>query len=519
MPRYVMASRRAGKFTRAAKEASIRSFESFSSGVIRPSAGISILKEAEPRREDARRITIFDAATENIAEIAARLPDDVILEPEYFYQPTVVQPLGLNRRRDIAAAESVSVFGADAAMLFRVRGGGGEPLEHAEVILSLRNGPLTDRVSGVTDANGEVTLRFSSLFTPTFALAIPYHGFWTAAVFAPSGTTAITCPKLPSDGPQDWRHKAVGAPPVFDETLGSGIHVGVIDTGCGPHPNLAHVEDAGAVIDGLFSTAPGAGADIDSHGTHVCGIVGAQQGEKGAFAGIAPGCRLTSIRVFPDPSGASNADIAGAIDVLSMEHDVDIINMSLGGPNSSLIIGDSIIDAVERGTLCIAAAGNSGGPVEFPAQHVQCLAISAIGLLGEAPAGTLSSLRVPDAPDEIGLENLFIANFSCRGPEIELAGPGVGVISTVPERHGIEQPYAGMDGTSMASPAVAGAVAAILSRNPTYAGLQRNQARTAFAYTLARQFARDIGLRAEFQGRGVPHMGGINPVGDVSIVS
>ena len=518
MARYVMASRRSGKFTASAKNEAIRSFQSFSTDVIRSSDGISKMSETTPIHEDGRRITIFEATSDHVSEIASKLPDDVILEPEYRYHPTVVQPMGLNRLNDISVANGTSVFGNDASMLFRVRGGG-QPLEHAEVILNLRNGPLTDQVTGTTDSSGEITLQFSSLFTPTVALAIPYHGFWTTVAFAPSGTTSITCPKLPSDGPQDWRHKVLGSPRVFDNTLGQGINVGVIDTGSGPNGNLSHVQDAGSVIDGQFNGAAGAGADVESHGSHVCGILGARPHDKGDFAGIVAGCNLTSVRVFADGSGASNADIATAIDILSVDHSADIINMSLGGPSSSLIIADSILDAVERGTLCVAAAANSGGNVEFPARHDQCLAVSAIGLLGEAPTGTLSSLRIPDEQDEIGLENLFMATFSCRGPEIELAGPGVGIISTVPERHGLSRPYAGMDGTSMASPAVSGAIAAILSRNPTYTNLPRNQARTEFARILARQFARDVGLGAELQGRGMPNMGGINPNRDVMLVA
>ena len=126
---------------------------------------------------------------------------------------------------------------------------------------------------------------------------------------------------------------------------------------------------------------------------------------------------------------------------------------------------------------------------------------------------------MPSNPAEIGFENLFIATFSCRGPEIELAGPGVAVIATVPERHGLTRPYAVMDGTSMASPAVSGAVAAILSRNPTYASLPRNAVRSEFARSLAQQFARDIGLSANLQGRGMPNMAGVVPNRNVTLTS
>jgi subtilisin family serine protease len=169
---------------------------------------------------------------------------------------------------------------------------------------------------------------------------------------------------LPQDGPLAWWHRALGVSDP-DPTRGSGIKVGVIDTGVGPHGCLSHVTSVGSFIDLVFNG--GGGADVESHGSHVCGTIGARPENDLDFMGIAPGVDLFSARVFPPGRGANQADIADALDSLSKDHQVDLINLSLGAPSPSNIERDAIRDALERGTLCVCAAANSAGPVEFPA--------------------------------------------------------------------------------------------------------------------------------------------------------
>jgi subtilisin family serine protease len=277
--------------------------------------------------------------------------------------------------------------------------------------------------------------------------------------------------------------------------------VGVIDTGHGPHPALAHVIDVGAFIDGQHEAAP-AGRDVASHGSHVCGTIGSNADPQGTdFIGIAPGADLFCARVFRDAdSGANQADIANAIDEMSKVHRVDLINLSLGAPVGSEIEHDAIIDAFERGTVCVCAAANSGGDVEFPARYPECLAISALGRAGEAPEGTLSATRLPLTADRFGDQNLFLANFSCFGPEIAAAAPGVGVIATVPARAGMAAPYAAMDGTSMASPAACGALAVLLSRVPEYQALNRDSTRSLAARQILRDHLRASAWHRSFRG-------------------
>ena len=118
------------------------------------------------------------------------------------------------------------------------------------------------------------------------------------------------------------------------------------------------------------------------------------------------------------------------------------------------------------------------------------------------PAEVLDG-AVPREPDKFGDDGLYLADFSCFGPEISCAAPGVGIISTVPERHGLTAPYRAMNGTSMASPAACGALAVLLSGSDQYKNLPRDESRAAMARTILRARCRDIGLKAEYQGHGV----------------
>ena len=130
-----------------------------------------------------------------------------------------------------------------------------------------------------------------------------------------------------------------------------------------------------------------------------------------------------------------------------------------------------------------------------------------MGLLGWGTPGSQASMAVPSEPNKFGDDSLFLANFSCFGPEITCGGAGVGLISTVPARHGLAAPYAPMNGTSMASPAVCGALAALLSNDYEYKALPRNQTRAERARAILRTSCTDIGLMFNFQGHGLPQVG------------
>jgi len=289
--------------------------------------------------------------------------------------------------------------------------------------------------------------------------------------------------------------------------LGRGIRIGVVDTGAGPHPCLRHIEYIGAFLGGN-AFPPSLAADVGEHGSHVCGTIGARPAEVGHYAGVAPGCDLLVARVFQGPeTGASNADIANAIDALSQQHGADLINLSLGADIPSQVVQLAIQEAADRGTLCICAAGNNGGAVLYPAAFPEAVAVAALGLAGWGPRGSLSAARLPADGTLLGHRNLYAANFTSHGGAIGCAAPGVGILAAVPNRHGAVPLHAAMDGSSMASPVACGALAALLSRDASYRALPRDARRTEASRQILAEALYTVGLPSEYEGRGMPQLG------------
>jgi subtilisin len=281
------------------------------------------------------------------------------------------------------------------------------------------------------------------------------------------------------------------------DDAGAGVTVGVIDTGIAAHPDLNVQGGANTVVGENESDF---GDNGEGHGTHVAGIIAARGVPPNGIRGLAPGVNLRSYRVFGKNSGeASNYAIAKAID-RAVDDGCDLINMSLGGGQPDEATKAAIEDARARGTLVMVAAGNDGrAAVSFPASDALALAVSALGRKGTFPLDATERGEVarPFGTDK----NNFVAEFSNIGPEIDLIGPGVGILSTVPGG------YAPMSGTSMACPAVTGAAARILAARADILSLPRNPARSDEMARVVLQSARSLGLGARFEGQGLPSTG------------
>lgn len=498
--KYVMANRRAGKFHETEKRASRESAERALSLMSTFSDSVG---QHTPEDPLARLVAVFEAAPEEVTAKAAQLGPDVILEEERLRYPSVSVPLDLMT----AATQAAFVPPATVTQTLRVTvRGNGVPLANAEVFLFIRGpgGRMGRRVAR-SEATGNASFSFPTQWMPTALLVDPWAQFWPVVVRGPYDGIVVDAPALPALDDNVWWRTLLGAN-APNAGAGAGVTVGVIDTGCGPHLHLDHVRGIGAFLGGNVDRTPAAAADIAKHGTHVCGIIGARRTGPGV-RGIAAEADLLVARVFPAPMwpdepAANQGDTANAIDTLSRELSADLINMSLGGAESQ-IEHDAIQDAAERGTLCVCAAGNSAGPIEYPGAFPESVAVSALGLLGWAPPGTLSATRYPTDSDRYGDQRLFLANFSCFGQETDTAAPGVGIVSTVPVRDGVPA-FAAMDGTSMASPAACGTLAAVLSSSQDYLALSRSLDRSEYARRLLRQACRYVGLPEHYEGRGVP---------------
>jgi len=398
-------------------------------------------------------------------------------------------------------AEPIAAAGTDRTLSVTVKGRRRShvPLEGAEVHVFLQAGfGLRDRMVARTDGKGTARFRFSARYDVLAVFAAPYGEYWPQKVRGvTTNRVELLCEPLP-DGPTHWWHKAHGLGPDAEEIP---VSVGVVDSGCGPHPALEHVNDLGAVIDG----APLAnGADTGTHGTHVCGTIGARPAPRrgGTVWGAAPGAAHRSMRVFDAASPTANqGDIADAIDTLVLEAGVDLINLSLGGARS-LIIEDAIANATANGVLCVCAAGNDGGPVTHPAAGEFTVAVAAIGKLGFVPDSADPAL--PGDPRLYGRFPYHSADFSNFGDAVNVCAPGVGVTATVPARFGQAAPYAAMNGTSMAAPCAVETLATLLGRDEGFAAMPRNRERARYARVTLLAAARSIDLPRSHEGSGLP---------------
>ncbi len=177
--------------------------------------------------------------------------------------------------------------------------------------------------------------------------------------------------------------------------------------------------------------------DDYGHGTHVAGIAVAAANNGVGITGIAPGARVMPIKVLDQYGTGWYSDIAAGI-LYAADNGARVINLSLGGVSDSQTLREAVDYARSRGVLVVAATGNSGGGVLYPAAYGPVLAVAATDLNDQR------------------------ASFSNFGPQVDLAAPGVNIYSTWPWVTG----YFTESGTSMAAPHVSGAAALIWSYQP-----------------------------------------------------
>lgn len=264
-------------------------------------------------------------------------------------------------------------------------------------------------------------------------------------------------PRLPA-APNDalfnkqWHHKTIGSVPAWAKQKGSkNVLVAIVDTGvdCG-HPDLAANIDTSKT----FSAYNDSGCeDMQGHGTHVAGTVGAVTDNQIGVAGVAPDITLMSAKVLSNSGSGSYASVAAGI-VAAADAGADIISMSLGGPSNSAVITEAIKHAISKGALPVAAMGNDGN--ERPSYPAAIDGVFSVG------ATAINDQR---------------ARFSQYGSHIDIAAPGVNIMATFP-RNASGMPgkdYGAISGTSMATPIVSAVAALVMSQNP---GISPEQVKT-----------------------------------------
>lgn len=429
---------------------------------------------------------LIEMPAEQLAELRAAQPDLKIASVMYYTIAVAPRPKIAKSyvAATVMAAPSMTIRVCDAA--------NGAPISGATVI-AFSNFEARTGAQGTTDQNGSVTLALGSTEVTIERLYVyPKGGWWpllgqnvTLDTGAQIQLTAIDL------GYQDSLRYCyrVG----LNQRFGKGIRIGVIDTGVGPHQDL---KVAGGLNTVTGENPSDFGDNGVGHGTHVAGIIAARGTPPTGIIGLAPEAEIRSYRAFAAGSDKSeNFAIGKALDQ-AINDQCDLINMSLGGGPSDPVLEQALDEARLAGSIVICAAGNDyRSAVSFPGSYTYSVAVSAFGREGTYPAGAAQAgniLRPPDGQDPLD----FIADFSNVGPEIDLTGPGVGIISTFPGG------YAVLDGTSMACPAVTGAAARILSQNPAVLQGPRDQNRVAKMLQTIHAHCISMGFGPTFEGKG-----------------
>ncbi len=229
-----------------------------------------------------------------------------------------------------------------------------------------------------------------------------------------------------------WGVDRIDAEWAWGASTGAGVSVAVVDTGIdGDHPDLAAniVEGVNFVSKPAWKPAnPGKWDDDNGHGTHVAGIIAAANNDIGVV-GVAPEASLYAVKVL-DRSGSGYISTVIAGIQWCVAAGVDVANMSLGTDADVEAMHEACDAAQAAGLILVAAAGNDGAHVDYPAAYDSVIAVGATA----------------------GDDSVYI--YSSPGPQVYVAAPGVAVPSTW---KGGE--YNTITGTSMATPHVAGTIA------------------------------------------------------------
>lgn len=310
--------------------------------------------------------------------------------------------------------------------VYIIKGGASGERSYRQRLTELRKSPLA---------------KATEFIEPNYIYKIVPQGkpTWLGELLAPQKEE----PNASLTGPNDqyyskqWNLHKIGIEAAWNRTKGSGITVAVIDTGI---TKVRDLHETKFVKGYDFVNDTEVAKDDNGHGTHVAGTVAQATNNAYGVAGVAYEANLMPLKVLNADGAGTVADIAEAIK-FAADNGADIINMSLGGGGASQLMQDAINYAYKKGVTIIAAAGNENtNGVSYPARYDHVIGVSAFGPDGER------------------------ASYSNYGAGVDISAPGgseSGAILQETINEDGEGVFLGLQGTSMASPHVAGVAALV----------------------------------------------------------
>jgi len=321
---------------------------------------------------------------------------------------------------------------------------------------------LLTRLVFDSEANAEAA---KMMLQPLLGLSIQHIDFdRLVSVGSTSGASiplaAGDAPATPGEG--QWHLPLMGLPKAWAKTRGEGVTVAVVDTGV----LLSHPDLQANLLPGYdFVDNDATPMDTAGHGTHVAGLVAA----NGLALGAAPKARLLPVRVLSGTSGGSAFTVAqGILWAAGLLNDAgcttvgptcnpnpaQVINLSLGTPDFSQPMADAVSQAMQKGVIVVAAAGNDGSTaLNYPAALPGVISVTAL-------AGPLTAYQPYYASKGPGIQLTAYGGDTTQDQDGN--GESDGILSTDLAPDG-KPGYGLRMGTSMASPLAAGVAALALS--------------------------------------------------------